>query len=150
MKKFKNYEDLLKAIGVWFSSDLTYAKNELNNYLETIGSDYGEPTCLFSLEFNKIKYNIGVTHTEDKEDEDTYILTYWIIDIENLENRKWKDVKDILTKHITVDMTNFDKADGIVDFDGIYSDYSIMGKIEYSKEEMAIKISDDEEIYKNN
>ena len=150
MKKFKNYEDLLKSIGVCLSSDFTYAKNELNNYLETIGSDYGEPTCLFSLEFNDIKYNIGVTHTEDKEDEDTYILTYWIIDIENLENRKWKDVKDILTKHITVDMTNFDKVGGIVDFDGIYSDYSIMGKVEYSKEEMAIKISDDEEIYKNN
>ena len=122
MNKFESYDKLLKEIGMESTLDFTYAKNELRNWLESIEADYGneEPSCLFSLEFNDIRYNIGVTYTKDKEDKETYIYTYWIIDIDNLENKKWKDVKHVLNKHITIDMGNFDKMTGIVDFDSIY------------------------------
>lgn len=149
MKKFENFEELLKEIGAECTSDFVYGKKELNNFLACTGSDEGkEPYFSFLVEFNGLKYKLGVTHEEIAEDE--YKYTYWLMDIENLEGKLWKDVKAILDNQSTVDMSNFDNESGIVDFKGIYSDFSVTGYIVNLNEEIEIKIKDDAVIYRNN
>lgn len=150
MKSFKDYKDLLTVIGAECKSDYVYGNGELISFLENNGSDEGrEPIFSFTLEFNGINYELGVTHIEVEEDEFEY--TYWLMGIKNLEGKMWKDIKKILDKYSTVDMSNFDRESGIVDFKGIYSDFSIKGYCIYSKEELVdIEIKDDEIIYRNN
>lgn len=148
MKSFEKYEDLLKAIGAESESDFTYGKKELNAFLENDGSDEGdEPYFSFDLEFNSITYSIGVTHKELEDEE--YLYIYWLMDIKNLNGRAWKDVEKILYKYMTIDLVNFDSDGGIVDFRGIYSDFSIKGTIKDSSEKTTITIDNNETIYIN-
>lgn len=148
-KDYKDYKELLKTIGAECKSDFVYGENKLTEFLGNQGSDEGtEPVFSFIVEFNSIEYEIGVTHEEVEED--VFDYTYWIMDIKNLEGKKWKEVKDILDKYSYTDMSNFDDKDGIVDFEGIYTDFSIIGHIVNYPEEVNIEIKDDERIYRNN
>ena len=46
MKKFDSYEKLMEHIGAEFKSDKKYCMNELNSFLETVGSDpEPKPIC---------------------------------------------------------------------------------------------------------
>lgn len=148
MKSFEIYEDLLKEIGAVSKSDFTYAKNQLASFLEDIGSDEEEPYFSFDLEFNGITYIIGVTHIE--KEEDSYEYTYWLVDIKNLSGRKWKDVEYVLENHILIDDSNFDSKEGIVDFKGIYSNFSVGAKFKKVGEETTVIIDSEETIYVNN
>lgn len=149
MKRFVSFEELLKEIGAECKSDFVYGESELRDFLECTGSDAGEePYFSFLVEFNGLEYKIGVTHEEIAEDE--YKYTYWLMDIENLEGKLWKDVKVVLDKKSTVDMSNFHEESGIVDFKGIYSDFSVIGYIVNFDEEIGIEIKDDAVVYRNN
>lgn len=149
MKSFENYEDLLKKIGAESKSDIVYGNNQLKDFLECNGSDEGdEPYFSFKLEFNSIIYVIGVTYKELEED--VYSYTYWLMNIENLNGRNWKDVKHVLDKHAIAYESNFDSTGGIVDFEGIYSDFSILATVTKSSEEIIVNIDDMETIYINN
>lgn len=149
MRSFKNYEDLLTKIGAECKSDFAYGNNQLNTYLESNGSDEGdEPYFSFKLEFNSIIYVIGVTHKEVEED--VYSYTYWLMDIENLNGRNWKDVKHVLDKYSVAHDCYFDSTEGIVDFTDIYSDFSIAATVTKSSEETVVNIDDMEVVYINN
>lgn len=77
MEKFDSYEKLMEYIGVEFSGDKKYCLNELNNFLETVGSDPDpEPICSFNLEIDGNNYSIGVTY---KEEDENIVYTYWIL-----------------------------------------------------------------------
>lgn len=74
MKTFNNYEDLLNNIGVTFSSHNKYANEELNNFLECIGStEEGEQIeGYFNLEIEGNSYDIAVTHIIKDDEEIEY------------------------------------------------------------------------------
>ena len=77
MKKFDSYEKLMEHIGAEFKSDKKYCLNELNNFLETVGSDPDpKPICSFNLEIDGNNYSIGVTY---KEEDENIVYTYWIL-----------------------------------------------------------------------
>lgn len=149
MRSFENYEYLLSKIGAESKSDFVYGKNELSSFLENNGSDEGDtPYFSFNLEFNSITYVIGVTHKELEED--VYSYTYWLMDIENLEGRNWKDIKHVLDKYSVAYDCYFDSTEGIVDFEDIYSDFSIRATLIYFEDEKEVNIDDMATIYKNN
>lgn len=84
MKKFENFEELLKEIGIEFSSEVKYFNNELNSFLESVGSDIveskeEEPTTSFEVEIEDKTIEIGVTSIA--EEEDNFKQYYWLIDV---------------------------------------------------------------------
>lgn len=84
MKKFNSYEELLKEIGVIYSQEKKYFNDELNGFLEGVGSDIvdnenAEPKATFKVEFEYQVYEIGVTSIEISEEGD-YKYFYWLED----------------------------------------------------------------------
>ena len=147
MIEFEEYKKLVESIGGITKSDIVYAKNELKTFLEDIGSDEEEPVSYLKLNFNDVDYLIGVTHKVKNEFEFEY--KYWLMYIENLEGKQWKDIKSFLENQITYDKDNFDKTYGIFDFVGVYGEYSIRGQLIKTADDIIYNIKDDTEIYKN-
>jgi len=82
MKKFNSYEELLKEIGVSYSQEKKYFNDELNGFLEGVGSDIvdnenAKPKATFKVKFEYQLYEIGVTSIEISEEGD-YKYFYWL------------------------------------------------------------------------
>ena len=85
MKRFNDYEDLIKHIGADSPECIADFKNVLNRFLEIKGStlvehEDEEPRACFKVEIENTMYGIGVTSVEIKENEFKYY--YWLMENE--------------------------------------------------------------------
>lgn len=105
MKKFENFEELLKELGIEFSSEVKYCKGELSSFLENVGSDVvenedEEPISSFEIEFENKKLEIGVTSIEINEEYGDCKYYYWLIDFIYINQEIKQDIKENLFNEI--------------------------------------------------
>lgn len=125
MKKFENFEELLKEINIEFPSEVKYFNDELTNFLECIGSDIveieeEEPITSFKVEIENKIIEIGVTSIESEED-NIFKNYFWLIDVKYIIGTTDKDLIDTLRKDVEKlnkqyedikDQININKAKG--------------------------------------